>query len=128
MIRHLVFITTILFSYFGQAQNLECCKTVDEVKVVLEGFWVTDDSDTIFRFWFEDKTGGITEMERTDDPDEYLIIDDHTILEVMETDKGFNLLFTELYGSEEYKIIKLNITELIILSDHYKRTFTKLTD
>ncbi|WP_299674789.1 hypothetical protein [uncultured Dokdonia sp.] len=102
-----IFIIVFIISNALIGQNLKYPNSVEEIKKSLEGEWVLDgdDSDEHTHFWFSEKSGGIEYK----DVKTGMIIDDHTIVEIIENEyQGFLIKFTKLLSTRTYSIQLLN--------------------
>ncbi len=91
------------------------------------GNWKIKNSDSkiIYRYWFEEGQGNLTEMEQTENKDEYIIIDDHPFVDIIKYDQGFKLKFTHLYGNWTSELKYLNSNRMILVTDGKEVEYVK---
>lgn len=126
MIKTLILILTFLpLTILGQ--HLKCCESKKEVESYLSGKWKIKNSGskTIYHYWFEKEQGNLTEMERTENENEYLIIDDHPFVDIIKYDQGFKLKFTSLYSSWTSELKYLNSNRMILVTNNKEVEYIK---
>ena len=129
MKRTLIFILTFLpLTLLGQ--HLKCCESEKEVESYLSGKWKIKNSDskTIYHYWFEKGQGNLTEMEQTENEDEYIIIDDHPFIDIINYDQGFKLKFTHLYSNWVSELKYLNSTKMILVTNGKETEYYKFNE
>ena len=126
MTKTLILLLTFLpLSLFGQ--QLKCCESEKEVESYLSGKWKIKNSDskTIYNYWFEKGQGNLTEMERTENEGEYLLIDDHPFVDIIKYDQGFKLKFTYLYSNWTSELKYLNSNRMILVTNGKEVEYVK---
>ena len=126
MTKNLILLLTFLpLTLFGQ--HLKCCESEKEVESYLSGKWKVKDSDskTIYHYWFEKGQGNLTEMEQTENEDQYLIIDDHPFVDIIKYDQGFKLKFTDLYDNWTSELRYLNSNRMILVTKEKEVEYIK---
>jgi hypothetical protein len=129
MTKNLILLLTFLpLTLFGQ--HLKCCESEKEVELYLSGKWKIKNSDekTIYYYWFEKGQGNLTEMEQTENEEEYLIIDDHPFVDVIKYDQGFKLKFIHLYGNWISELKYLNSNRMILITDGKETEYYKIDE
>ena len=108
-------------------QHLKCCESKKEVETFLSGIWKINDSNSefLFKYTFENGQGHVTEMMKTDKKGEYLILDDHPFVDIIEYEQGFKLKFTDLSGNSTSELKYLNMNKMILVTDGKEVEFTK---
>ena len=129
MKKTLILILTFLpLTLFGQ--NLKCCESEKEVETYISGFWKIKDSESKIRYqyWFEQGKGNLTEVELTDDENEYIVVDDHPFVEIIKYDNGFKLKYTDLSGSFTSELKYLNSKKMILVTDGNEVEYCKTSE
>ncbi|MCF7560414.1 hypothetical protein L3X39_07175 [Sabulilitoribacter multivorans] len=108
---------SILYVSICFSQNLECCKTIQEVEQAITGDWKLkgDTENVIYRFTFGNKNGYVEVLEELNLPPKAenkdvngLVNDDHTLVKI-KYDKGlFYIDLIYLYGDVSEPINVLN--------------------
>ncbi|WP_459209090.1 hypothetical protein [Aquimarina rhabdastrellae] len=111
-------------------QHLKCCETEKAVESYLSGKWKIKnlDSKTIYHYWFEKAQGNLTEMEQTENEGEYLIIDDHSFIDIIKYDQGFKLKFTHLYSNWISELKYLNSNKMILVTNGIETEYYKFNE
>ncbi|MGM0581230.1 MAG: hypothetical protein ACQETL_11155 [Bacteroidota bacterium] len=126
MIKALILIFT--FSpLIGFGQHLKCCKSEKEVKTYLSGKWKIKNSDskTVHHYWFEEGKGNFEDYIPTENGEEVIIEDNHSFVEIVRNENGFNLKYTYLYGNWISELKYLNEKKLILITDGKKTEYYK---
>lgn len=124
----ILIITFLPLTLLGQ--HLQCCESEKEVAFYLSGKWKIKNSNskTIYHYWFEKGQGNLTEMEPTDNEGEYIIIDDHSFVDIITYDQGFKLKFTYLNGNWTSELKYLNSNSMILVTDGKEIEYIKATE
>lgn len=75
-----------MFLIFNSCSTrLRCCKTSNDVKELLSGYWKEKNSVTksLDAYSYDQHNGYYTEVEPTENKGEYFIIDDHPYVDVI---------------------------------------------
>lgn len=106
----------------GTAQNLDCCKSVSEIKMVLEGDWLLkkDSRNKIYRFHFQQNDGRVEVLGELNLPPkaEYTVLKD--VNEISESkvnisfkNDGYYIEFIYPFGSVTERIRILTENRLV---------------
>lgn len=108
-------------------QQLKCCESKKEVKLYLSGKWKIKNSDskTIYHFWFEKGQGNLTEIEQVKNENEYIIVDDHTFVDIIECKQVFKLKFTHLHSNYTSELKYLSSNRMILITDKIEIEYIK---
>lgn len=128
--KRLFFIFLLLCSLLGFSQELECCKTVKNVKEMLKGDWKVkgDDSKTFYYFWFDGDSGGMNQRVMTDQEGEYDDVTCQPFVNILEVNKMFKIEFIELVSSSIQNIYVLNHDSLIFGDNEVKVEYERVKD
>ena len=129
MTKILILLLTFLpLTLFGQ--HLKCCESEKEVETYLSGFWKVKESEskTRYQYWFENGKGNLTEVELTEDENEYIVVDDHPFVEIIKYKNGFKLKYTDLSGSFISELKYLNSKKMILLTNGKEVEYCKISE
>lgn len=128
MIKILLVLAFLPLTLFGQ--HLKCCESEKEVETYLSGLWKIKESEskTRYQYWFKNGKGNLSEVELIDGKDEYIVIDDHTFVEIIKYDNGFKLEYTILSGSFTSELKYLNSKKMILITDGKEVKYCKTSE
>jgi len=120
----------LIFPVILFGQKLNCCKTIEEVKHALKGDWVLEgvDSKTIYKFWFENDSGGMDEMVKTDVDGEYISLSCQPFVEIVKKRRKFQMLLTHMVETEVFNIEKLNSKRLLLKNKEREVVYLKVNN
>jgi len=112
------------------SQQLPCCETEKKIEHFLIGVWEEKNTDTktLYRYEFEKGKGHLTELERIENTDEYLITDDHVFIRIVKYGQEFILEYTDLYSSWTAKLTSLSATKMILKTNGNTIEYRKVSD
>ncbi len=111
-----IFLFLITLPLFVFGQELDCCKTEKDVEMFLTGYWKINDSvsKVHYKFWFTKRQGNLTILELTEDNYEYIVLDDHPFVDIIENGLGFKLNFTDLSENRSSDLKYLDSKKMIL--------------
>ncbi|MEM6719063.1 MAG: hypothetical protein AAF611_07110 [Bacteroidota bacterium] len=110
-------------------QHVKCCQSITEVESYLSGTWrLASNPKFLFKYTFENGTGYISEMYESDQKGEYLVIDDHPFVEVMQYEQGFKLKYIDLYHTSVVELKYLNAKKMILVTDEKEVIYIKVSE
>lgn len=133
MKKSLVFIS-ILYVSICFSQNLECCKTIQEVEQAITGDWKLNDGNrnVIYRFSFNNNKGLIEVLGELNLPPKAektigneLVIDDQALVNIILENGFFYIQLTNLYYEFSEKILELNDKNFIYRIGDSKHIFIR---
>ena len=118
----------VILPFFLSAQELKCCKTKQDVEKYISGYWKEKDSDAkvLYQYWFENGKGNLTTLEKLEGEEEYTIIDNHPFIEIKESEGGFKLIYTHLYGVLHLELKYLSQTKMILVDNDEDFEYVKV--
>ncbi|WP_396601744.1 hypothetical protein [Algibacter sp. R77976] len=134
MIKNLVIIASLLLSIHSFSQNLECCKTISEVKKYIVGDWKLegDSKNVVYRFSFSKTKGFIEVLQEMNLPpkavktrENDIIINDHEIFNIQSKQGHYFIEIQSLYYEIKEQILVLNDTNFIYGSGDSKHVFIR---
>ena len=115
-------VIAFMMTLFGAAQNLECCKSVSDVKKVLEGDWLLkkDSRNKVYRFHFQDGAGKLEVLEELNLPPkaEHTAVEDayeisESIVNISAKKDGYYIELVYTFGSVTERIRVLTEKKLV---------------
>ncbi len=121
----LLLLTFLPLTLLGQ--ELKCCVSTEEAESYLSGIWKVKNknSKTLYKYSFEDGQGHWTEMESTENKDDYFIAEDHPFIYRITSDQGFKLKINHSYGHWIGEFKSLNSRKMLLVSNGKETEFIK---
>lgn len=130
-----LFCAIFLLSFFNSlSQNLTCCKTISEVKSLVEGDWKLegDSKNVVYRFSFSGDKGFIEVLKEMNLPpkaektrEDDIIINDHEIFKISLKKQTYFIEIQSLIYTVIEQILVLNESNFIYGNKNSKRIFTR---
>ena len=111
-----VILLLITFPFTLFSQHLKCCESTKEVREYLRGIWKEQNSKIYYEYRFEKEKGHLTEMEKDEATNDYMVIDDHPYFNIIKYSNGFKLKFISLYSSWTSELKYLNSKKMILVT------------
>ncbi|MEM6685319.1 MAG: hypothetical protein AAF617_05930 [Bacteroidota bacterium] len=110
-------------------QHLKCCQSVTDVASYLSGIWkLQSDAESFFKYTFEDGKGHLTEMLAADEKGEYIVVNDHPFVEIIQYEQGFKLKYIDLYHTSIVELKYVNAKKMILITDKKEIEYVKISD
>jgi DUF2075 family protein len=123
----------LLINLSGFAQHYKACKTTEEVKKKLEGYWIIKESDSskVYEYSFKDTIGFVCSYNKEAfknhiKAERITVNSSNTVIVVKKGLFGFRFYFVSLSGTKKAKLKYIDDTKMILKSDGKTIEYTKL--